>query len=570
MKYAQNQQVIYVLASAICVTLIVLVLAAPFWIFPAEDAAILFHISSNFAKFGIISYNIADGRAEGATDFLWMLLIAGQARLGISEFVAANLLSAVALLATVAVIARLSGPRRDLSVLACVVGLAIAPMLPAALIGFSNLFFGCFALAVAVLAVSRMPWAFYLVGLLCCLVRPDGVLFVAGACACRWLAMSRLVGTDLTLKARWKDEFAPGLTALALGVGYFAWRWTYFDEFLPLPLLVKSSCEVRLLGFCRGGGILRTIAYYGLFATAAFCFFLARSKKECWPLGVSLFCSLCAVPLTAYGFLNLQQNIADRFFYPAFLGAVTLVALGLGTERPFTQPARAAGLAVMLLLPWILSPVGHYWKQEVIEKSSIVPIALALRQVQPPGRLGSTEAGLLPYLSGWSTVDLWGLNTRRYAHRLFSSEDLKRENFDLVVVHAGQGMYDSYLDIHNYCGHQAETARSWFGMIANIYAGICSAGGPARYEPLFMPHLIENAGMAAGRHGAAMSTGAEVRYIAYFLRREFAGYGEVRDILLRHGALDFMAYAELRRRLSASASIGDRGPMTLPEPSASR
>src|SRR4051812_22807107 len=100
-RYFQNKIGI-MLACGLALALCGLLLAGPRWIEPAEDAAIMFQIVSNFVGSGVIAYNLADGPAEGATDFLWMLSLAGLARLGLQEFLAANLLSALALPATVA------------------------------------------------------------------------------------------------------------------------------------------------------------------------------------------------------------------------------------------------------------------------------------------------------------------------------------------------------------------------------------------------------------------------------------------------------------------------------------
>ena len=42
---------------------------------PNEDALILYRYAENFSETGIISYNLNSERAEGATDFLWMIIL---------------------------------------------------------------------------------------------------------------------------------------------------------------------------------------------------------------------------------------------------------------------------------------------------------------------------------------------------------------------------------------------------------------------------------------------------------------------------------------------------------------
>jgi len=46
-----------------------------YYCFPAEDAAILYAYSENLADTGVISYFPGGEPAEGATDFLWMILL---------------------------------------------------------------------------------------------------------------------------------------------------------------------------------------------------------------------------------------------------------------------------------------------------------------------------------------------------------------------------------------------------------------------------------------------------------------------------------------------------------------
>ncbi|RMG67386.1 MAG: hypothetical protein D6722_13275, partial [Bacteroidetes bacterium] len=76
---------------------------------PAEDAAILFRYSENLADTGVISYNPGGPPVEGATDFLWMLLLAAAHWLGLETYSASLGLSLLSLLATLYVQYRLVG-----------------------------------------------------------------------------------------------------------------------------------------------------------------------------------------------------------------------------------------------------------------------------------------------------------------------------------------------------------------------------------------------------------------------------------------------------------------------------
>ena len=46
------------------------------YVVPAEDAVILYEYAKNLAQTGLITYGVASVPIEGATDFLWMVVIA--------------------------------------------------------------------------------------------------------------------------------------------------------------------------------------------------------------------------------------------------------------------------------------------------------------------------------------------------------------------------------------------------------------------------------------------------------------------------------------------------------------
>ena len=48
-----------------------------------EDAYILFIYAENLANHNFIGYSLGTGRAEGATDFLWMIILSGLVYLGL-------------------------------------------------------------------------------------------------------------------------------------------------------------------------------------------------------------------------------------------------------------------------------------------------------------------------------------------------------------------------------------------------------------------------------------------------------------------------------------------------------
>jgi hypothetical protein len=47
-----------------------------------------------------------------------------------------------------------------------------------------------------------------------------------------------------------------------------------------------------------------------------------------------------------------------------------------------------------------------------------------------------TEAGKLPYESGWTAIGLWDLNSSYFASHLPQPDDIRRLDPDLLVIHS--------------------------------------------------------------------------------------------------------------------------------------
>ena len=60
----------------------------------------LFRYSENFSSTGVISYNLNEQPTEGATDFLWMVILAILNKLGLDTYFSAIVLNFLALITT--------------------------------------------------------------------------------------------------------------------------------------------------------------------------------------------------------------------------------------------------------------------------------------------------------------------------------------------------------------------------------------------------------------------------------------------------------------------------------------
>jgi hypothetical protein len=537
----------YIIPGLFWLAAVAILLTTAILLPPDEDAAILFQYSHSLASSGVIAYNPADGPAEGATDFLFMVVIAIGDALGGKPYLVAAFLSACGLMATLMTGVR-ALDRNFWAILVFCVVLAAAPMNAAAAGGFSSLVIGALLLVTVLFAIRSDTQVFYLWGVLACLVRPDAIVPVATAFACRFVMLGGVSG----LRSRSGEIRALALAA-AIGVGYFLLRWMYFGELLPLPFMVKASCETRFLSVCVPSA--RVEAPYALlaFAAAGLAWFAGRPESRTRTLTV--FLSLCLLPLIFYAHVTLAQNVGHRFFYPIYLGSAFLLATamhGLATGHRGGMRLLALGLVftagLSAVAVWRDTP--DWWRTLIMNRYMVTPrIAAVMRKELPHGSLGVTEAGNLAYLSHWSTIDVWGLNTRRYARRLIQPDDIARENFDVLAVHGGWPTYEGYLTLYDNCDATPETNRSWQGMIDNIMTAMCDRA-PSSYDVWLTPYYspVETAGLAKLLH-AQMPDSPGYRYDAYFVRRGYPGAQALEKALQANGALSWDAYRERWCRL---------------------
>ncbi len=427
----------------------------PRFFLPAEDAVILFAYSRNLALHGAITYVAGGPHVEGATDFGWMALIAGAMRLGLDPFVFCAAVNVVCLLSLAVVLLRLArvsvSPGRLLLIAGA--GALFRPIFAAAS-GFSVLP-NALGLALLVLFVTgRKARAASVTALCLCLLRPDGVVF-AGP-----LLLGLLLWTPKGSRSRALAAIAT--LFLLPGALYFVWRWHYFGELWPLPFLVKADFH-RELGFLVIGSVWASLVPL-LFTGVVLAPLLAvRRRESAW-----LFVSLLAVPTLFFWTVRLDQNVGARFFF--YLPAGAAILLAFHWQVLASRRVLVFRLALGAWVPLLAAPQYREWLTfRSMQFGNARAIAEALRALPQHGTLLASEAGFVPYDSGWPSEDPWGLNSPRFAHRFFQAADVGRLRPDLLVTHP---------DLGDPCIETAATGSS--------------TNFPASYPDRAWPHLTYN------------------------------------------------------------------------------
>ena len=433
---------------------------------PAEDALMLMRYATHLAGGHGIVWNVGDAPVEGATDFLYLLVLSAWMKVsGLGAILAARLLLAFSHIACVAVLygaaRRIAGAGRVTSaVLAAYLALGLGIVHTGN--GFSSPFYGlmallawCFAWSVVERGSTTARGAgFAAFALLTGLTRPDGVLLAVFMTAA---LLYLLRGASLRVVAITVGVFA------VFGGAYFAWRFHYFGHLLPNPFYKK------------GGGHLYP-------STLRFSF--SSVFKMLMPL-IPVFLLGLFVPVTrrlaifslipVAGFTSIwillsnENNYGMRFQYVvlpfSLLSAAALLhrlrlhfartSLGESLSGPrFILPVWASALSVVVLL----MALHLYWNTLVPGPERIgtgaYGIATGLARYQDRHyTMVVTEAGVIPYFSGWRAIDAWGLN-------------------DAEIVHNKRGLTSEYLDqnhpavimFHNATNYsKADYDRGWRG-----------------------------------------------------------------------------------------------------------
>jgi arabinofuranosyltransferase len=397
------------------------------WSVTVDDAYITYRYSANLADGFGPTWNPGQDPVEGFTNFAWMLWHAPWVWLGVPLPVVSKLTAAACAAAIVWILVR--EPRtRSGAVLAAG---SFALFLPTWVHVDSGLETAPFALVVlrAVVLAARLlddpdapvrRWEIPALLLLAGTLRPDGVLGVAPA-------LLVLLWVRRGDRAVWL--WTGG--AAVVGAAYLAGRWAYFGHLLPNTFYVKVGVEAAT----DGRWIQMTAAtFLPLLAFAVAGLFRARTAA---PAALALLsCSaLWFIPALSAPAMDYLSRFAWHGFPVLCLAAAW--ALDTVELRRVAAGAAVAGV-VWTTAAGFLAPdartLVHYGDDL---RRAHIAIGMALADTGVPAErrtLAVTDAGAMPYYSGWRTTDYIGLNDERIAHGASPSEVLLADDPAVVVV----------------------------------------------------------------------------------------------------------------------------------------
>lgn len=411
---------------------------------PYDDAAMLMRYADHIAHGEGIVWNIGEAPVDGATDFLFMIVVALLRRIGSSLEAAVRFTTVISHIGTVALIYFGMRQLHRSGVVPAFLAAAYFAVGPGLFLSAS--FFGTpfFALAVAVawLLAQRIILShggmlkdyiyFSLACLIVCLIRPEGVL----------ISIFMLIATGIIPFKKFRlVVFVFGTIFIIFGGMYFIWHWNYFGFPLPNPFYVKGGGHLYMSGLKRS--IINNCYLLYPFIPA---FALSVRNKKVLRLGIAFLVPIVGSAIM-WVFLSDEMNFGGRFQYPMFsVGVLSWFPLVRSIREEIKLPSFETFsfkhrfsiiLATLSIIIVVFAAHIHRSSEIAYAKDGRYEIGVMLSDYADRGyTIVTTEAGLLPLYSRWRAVDAWGLNDQWIAHnRGITDEYLSSKHPAIIVWH---------------------------------------------------------------------------------------------------------------------------------------
>ncbi len=417
----------------------------------SDDGYIDFRSARNLADGHGPVWNLDGTRVEGYMSILWVGMLAGAAKIGLSIPETGRYLGfafGAGALAMLFPLARAlpGGDRHPLApVLAALLLAAAGPFALWTFAGMELPLLLLLALVAIWLHLREdaaepfvIPWSGIFFAL-AAMARPEAGIFAAITAVFK---LVRLRETPARRSRLIQFLVWCGVIVLLYGA-YFAWRYDYYGYLLPNTFYAKVGSGRDMAN--RGIHYLasRGDEYGGLLLAAGIAAFLAQAR----PLRTALYAvSLILAWIVWMPFSGGDTLLRGRFLAPVlpllYLVAVLGAALILEAAKPQANRSLAlpafGALFVIVLLGTLYPSLDPAIIAERRGMADRVTIGRWMASELPPDTLvGVTPAGAIPYYSRLPTLDMLGLNDTEIAHHPvadFGKGFAGHEKFDIDYV----------------------------------------------------------------------------------------------------------------------------------------
>jgi arabinofuranosyltransferase len=418
--------------SILSFVLAVVIAIAAYWTMPwwtVDDAFISYRYGHNLVTHGALTWNPGMPVVEGYTGILLPLLSAALLALGLPLVGGIKLLGIISLALIVwlnhrALVAMgVEAVRRAVATLLL---LATPLVYVHSISGLETIFF-TLALTVVFACLADQQRLFRggksAAGL-------GAGLVLAAACRPEGIALAAIVTAGWVLTRNRFDRAAFRRVGLAIGcallivIGYWVWRSTYYQQFLP------NSYHAKVFkGWINPDSLWAFAKFAGYYCALPFVGALilghtdlrGKFARQSWLIGTAVcFALVCGI---AYSHSHLWMNYGSRFFFPFLPVALMLLAYLSSESADTTAPVprrRIKVIALSVLLSLQLGVMGFRFHQEWaflsyyhrIVQDELIPVGQYLHTRLPAGSkvISFMDAGAVGYYSQLPIVDFGRLN----------------------------------------------------------------------------------------------------------------------------------------------------------------
>jgi hypothetical protein len=412
------------------------------WVFigfahPHEDALILFKYAKNLAQTGAISYIVNGPPTEGATDFLYMVLIAAGGKLTIDPAISALIINTIGTFSLMMgyfclIPAKAIKNQQGLWLTMIIFAFLVlnSPVVMASYVGFSVASYCGILIWIFVLLYKKEKlYLIPILGLLAGLWRPDGVII--GVSACVIGAYHIWVKQDNDAKAPF---IATAILTFLIGCGYFMWRWHYFGHLLPLPLYVKKIYPDNF-----GEIFLFSLTILILAPAVIALRFIDRITPSDEVIHQYIRAIIPFVIFFVVITMSHQsQNVALRFQGPVFM--VGLAAIPIASTKWHRWQMKGASAffnaIIILTVAIMFTTVGgrfYFIRSFPTYLEKFHPKLSEILDAQD--RIVLTEAGNIAYLGRAEYIDAVGLNLPYTAKNQVTVDWVSDQDAHMIMYH---------------------------------------------------------------------------------------------------------------------------------------
>jgi arabinofuranosyltransferase len=391
-----------------------------------DDAFITFRYSKNLAQ-GLGPVFNPGQPVEGYTNFLWMLLLAIGKWLGFDILSLSQVLGVISCLLVLLLTYQLgmaSGLSKGLSIFPVLL-LSINPgFVRYSVSGMETLFFTTWLIAAYIVLLSNpssksKTMLSSLLLVLATLTRPEGLVFLV------ILSSFHVFILYQNLKPERSERVIKSITSylflwfipwLLIFFPYLAWKLWFYGDLLPNTFYVKvdaSNLDIIVRGLVYIGLMFIVVNMYIFILTLLLPFLHWTNQWRLLAVSVILkFCYIVYIGGDEY------TVFGPRFILPVlpFLVVLGIAALKDTCDRLSIDWGRIAYLVSLLLVIFIAIVGNHPERTAYINVMNILARGWINTGEWLAERASSDEviavdaAGIIPYITGLQTIDMYGLN----------------------------------------------------------------------------------------------------------------------------------------------------------------